>query len=151
MTFPSKPLPVRLLCLAVLCCGVRAGPARGDEPTWKAGVARAVATPETGVWLAGYGTKRPPDGTLHDLWIKALALEAPGGERAVLVTSDFQGVPKEMTDRVFAALQKKYKLERRQVMITFSHNHCGPRWGATWWTTTRSTPSRKSWSRSTRP
>jgi hypothetical protein len=103
--------------------------ARGEEPTWKAGVARSVATPEKGVWLAGYGTKRPPDGKLHDIWMKALALEAPDGERVVLVTSDFQGVPKEMTDRVFAELKKKYKLERRQVMITFSHNHCGPRLG----------------------
>ena len=130
MTHHSIPIPVRLLGLAVLCCSGWADPARGDEPTWKAGVARAVATPETGVWLAGYGTKRPPDGTLHDLWIKALALEAPGGERVVLVTSDFQGVPKEMTDRVFAELRKKYKLERRQVMITFSHNHCGPRLGS---------------------
>src|SRR5947199_10615444 len=95
--------------------------ARADEPTWKAGVARAVATPEKGVWLAGYGTKRAPDGKLHDIWIKALALEAPDGERVVLVTSDFQGVPKEMPDRVFADLKNTHKLDRRPVMITFSH------------------------------
>ena len=102
----------------------------GEETHWKAGVAKAVATPEKGVWLAGYGTKRPPDGKLHDIWMKALTLEAPDGERVVLVTSDFQGVPKEMTDRVFTELKTKYKLERRQVMITFSHNHCGPRLGS---------------------
>lgn len=106
----------------------RASAADADV-TWKAGVGRAVVTPEKGVWLAGYGTKRPPDGKLHDLWMKALALEAPDGGRVVLVTSDFQGMPKEMTDRVFAELKKKHKLERRQVMITFSHNHCGPRLG----------------------
>ena len=47
----------------------------------------------------------------------------------MLVTSDFQGVPKEMSDRVFARLKKELKLERHQVMITFSHNHCGPRLG----------------------
>jgi neutral ceramidase len=81
------------------------------------------------VWLAGYGTKRPPDGKLHDLWMKALALEDPQGKRVVLVTSDFQGVPKEMSDRVFAQLKKKLRLERHHVMITFSHNHCGPRLG----------------------
>src|SRR5207248_361708 len=80
-------------------------------------------------WLAGYGSKRPPDGKLHDIWMKALALEDPKGNRVVLVTSDFQGVPKEMSDRVFAQLRKKHKLERQQVMITFSHNHCGPRLG----------------------
>jgi hypothetical protein len=112
-----------------LLAALLAAPAFAQEPTWKAGVARAVATPEKGVWLAGYGTKRLPDGKLHDIWMKALALEAPDGERAVLVTSDFQGMPKEMTDRVFAELKAKHKLERRQVIITFSHNHCGPRLG----------------------
>src|SRR5262245_42322841 len=100
-----------------------------QAPTWKAGLAKAIVTPEKGVWLAGYGTKRPPDGKLHELWMKVLALEDPEGRRAVLVTSDFQGVPKEMSDRVFDRLHQQLKLERRQVMLTFSHNHCGPRLG----------------------
>src|SRR5262245_29871127 len=91
MRLPNGALP---LCLLACCLGGVAGPARGAESTWKAGVARAVITPRTGVWLAGYGTKRPPDGKLHDLWMKALALEDPKGQRVVLVTSDFQGVPK---------------------------------------------------------
>jgi hypothetical protein len=115
-------------CLAAL--GLAGGPARGQEPAWKAGLARAVITPETGVWLAGYGSKRSPDGKLHDLWMKALALEDPRGERVVLVTSDFQGIPREMSDRVLQRLQKQYHLERRQVLLTFSHNHCGPRLGS---------------------
>ena len=59
------------------------------------------------------------------------ALEDPAGERVVLVTSDFQGVPREFSDRVFERLKKEHKLERRQVMLTFSHNHCGPRWVTT--------------------
>src|SRR5262249_43517122 len=105
------------------------GPVQGADATWKAGIAKAIITPEKGVWLAGYGTKRPPDGKLHDLWMKALALEDPSGRQAVLVTSDFQGVPKEMSDQVFVQLQKQLKLERHQVMLTFSHNHCGPRLG----------------------
>jgi hypothetical protein len=110
--------------------------ARADEASpsstatgWKAGVARAVITPEKAVWLAGYGSKRPPDGKLHDLWMKALALEDAAGKRVVLVTSDFQGVPKMMSDQVFAQLKQKFGLDRDQVMITFSHNHCGPRLG----------------------
>ena len=125
-TFKLIPLG---LCLLAIWLGGLQPTASGQEPTWKAGVARAIVTPTTGVWLAGYGIKRPPDGNLHDLWMKALALEDSRGERVVLVTSDFQGVPKEMSDRIFAALRNKLKLERRQVMITFSHNHCGPRLG----------------------
>lgn len=100
-----------------------------DGAGWKAGLAKAVITPEKAVWLAGYGTKRVPDGKLHDLWMKALALEDADGRRVVLITSDFQGVPKSMSDRVFAQLQQKYGLGREQVMFTFSHNHCGPRLG----------------------
>jgi neutral ceramidase len=100
------------------------------KPThWKAGVAKAVITPEKSVWLAGYGSRRAPDGKLHDLWMKALALEDLEGRRVVLVTSDFQGVPKVMSDRVFEQVRTKYQLERSQVMLTFSHNHCGPRLG----------------------
>lgn len=100
-----------------------------DKPLWKAGLAKRVITQETAVWLAGYGSKRPPDGKLHDIWMKALALEDDKGHKAVLITSDFQGVPKNMSDPVFAQAKQKFDLERTQIMFTFSHNHCGPRLG----------------------
>lgn len=104
--------------------------AAGDSSSiWKAGLAKTVITPEKAVWLAGYGTKRVPTGKIHDLWMKALALEDAGGKRAVLITSDFQGVPKSMSDPTFAQVKKLHGLERDQIMFTFSHNHCGPRLG----------------------
>jgi len=112
--------------LIVVLCGLSASVRAAD---WKAGVARAVITPKTSVWLAGYGSKRAPDGKLHDLWMKALALEDTAGRRVVLITSDFQGVPKVMSDPAFALVHKKFGLKRDQIMITFSHNHCGPRLG----------------------
>jgi len=122
--------PLSAACTLFTFCNFALSSAAGaEEATWKAGLAKAVITPEKSVWLAGYGGKRPPDGKLHDLWMKALALEDPKGNRVVFIASDFQGVPKDMSDRVFEQLQKKYKLERRQVMFTFSHNHCGPRLG----------------------
>ncbi|MEY4939767.1 MAG: hypothetical protein RIQ93_1502, partial [Verrucomicrobiota bacterium] len=103
--------------------------AAGAPGEWQAGVAKAVITPETDVWLAGYGSKRSADGKLHDLWLKVLALKDPSGARVVLVTSDFQGVPKGMSDVALQQLRQRFGLERRDVMITFSHNHCGPRLG----------------------
>lgn len=64
----AQVLPVfRRLLFAAVSLAAAVGPAWGQEAGWKAGVAKAVVTPETGVWLAGYGTKRPPDGKLHDL------------------------------------------------------------------------------------
>jgi neutral ceramidase len=116
------------LCAVVVSSGP--SPIRADDAfPWKAGLSREVITPEKSVWLAGYGSKRAPDGKLHDLWMKAVALEDSKGHRAVLITSDFQGVPRSMSDRVFARLEAEHKLTRAQVMFTFSHNHCGPRLG----------------------
>ncbi|NLF73414.1 MAG: hypothetical protein GX575_30625 [Candidatus Anammoximicrobium sp.] len=114
-------LAIAAAALADGVCAAAAG--------WKAGVAKAVITPEKSVWLAGYGSKREPDGKLHDLWMKALALEEAEGRRVVLITSDWEGVPRSMSDRVFEQLEKQYKLARQDVMLTFSHNHCGPRLG----------------------
>src|SRR3982074_1614583 len=122
MTYGSNRNCCLNLCLLAICLGCFVNPEHAQETPWKAGLAKAIITPEKGVWLAGYGSKRPPDGKLHELWMKALALEDPKGNRVVMVTSDFQGIPKEMSDRVFTQLRNKLKLERHQVMITFSHN-----------------------------
>ena len=103
--------------------------AGAKEKLWQAGISREVITPETSVWLAGYGSARAPTGKLHDIYMKALALDDGAGHRVVLITSDFQGVPKSMSDRVFPQLEEKFGLKRDQVMFTFSHNHCGPRLG----------------------
>jgi neutral ceramidase len=126
---PSRMISRRAVLVSLLLVALLPGLTSAAEATWKAGIAKAIITPDKPVWLAGYGTKRPPDGKLHELWMKALALEDDAGRRAVLVTSDFQGVPRSMSDRVFAQLREKFGLERRQILLTFSHNHCGPRLG----------------------
>lgn len=122
-----RTMHFRLLYLVIT--SLMLWPYSADAATWQAGIAKAVITPDKDVWLAGYGSKRSPDGKLHDLWVKALALEDAAGHRVVLITSDFQGVPKNMSDPVFDRLQKKLGLERHQLLFTFSHNHCGPRLG----------------------
>jgi predicted amidohydrolase YtcJ len=122
----ERSLRITVLCLLSLVPSVTVG----AEPGWKAGIARVSIVPAEPVWLAGYGGKaRVPTATLHELWAKAIALEAPDGGRAVLITSDFQGVPRSMSDRVFARLEAEHGLGRDRVMFTFSHNHCAPRLG----------------------
>ena len=107
----------------LLCCGSL--PAA--EPVWKVGLAQAKITPEKPLWLAGYAARnRPAEGTLHDLWIKVLVLEAADGKRAVLVTSDLLGWPKDMSERVCAELKTRCGLERSQIMLSASHTHSGP-------------------------
>lgn len=125
----SRCFPVLLAAITLATLLHAAGPDAHADSGWSAGVARRVITPKTDVWLAGYGSKRSSDGKLHDLWMKAVAFRAPDGQTAVLITSDFQGVPRSMSDPVFARLQADFGLARHQVMFTFSHNHCGPRLG----------------------
>ncbi|MBL8850432.1 MAG: neutral/alkaline non-lysosomal ceramidase N-terminal domain-containing protein, partial [Planctomycetaceae bacterium] len=117
------------LFVLMLIGGITQTVGAADAPGWKAGLSKAVITPDTSVWLAGYGGRRAPEGKLHDLYMKAVALEDGEGHRVVLITSDFQGVPKVMSDPVFDDLKERFQLEREQVMFTFSHNHCGPRLG----------------------
>ncbi len=98
--------------------------ARGE---WKAGAARATITPKKPVWLAGYAARnRPADGALHDLWVKALAIEDAAGWRGVLVTADLCGFSREMCDDLYAALRREHGLDRMQVVFAASHTHSGP-------------------------
>ena len=117
---------LRFVSVAALSLAGCAGHGQ-DRPAWRVGLARAVITPEEPVWLAGYGTKRVPEGKLHDLWLKVLALEDSGGHRAVLITSDHMGMPREIYESLVRELEARFRLGRSQVMLTFSHNHCGPR------------------------
>lgn len=98
-----------------------------EELPWKAGTAKTVITPEKQVWLAGYGWKREPIGVLHDIWVKSLALEDRNGQRSVVVTSDLMGIPRYMYESISRKLMKRFNLERSQILLTFSHNHCAPR------------------------
>lgn len=94
---------------------------------WKAGVARVLITPGQAMWMGGYGSrKHPSEGTLVDLWAKALFLEDAGGKQAVLITSDILGFPKNMSDRIRERLKAKYGLSKAQVILNSSHTHSGP-------------------------
>jgi hypothetical protein len=115
-----------LLSLAVLCLAVL--PGRADEAaTWKAGVARVKITPARPMWMSGYSSRtKPAEGTLIDLWAKALVLEDPAGKRAALVTMDLVGIPRDLSQAVCAELHKKHGLDRESVWLAVSHTHTGP-------------------------
>jgi len=94
---------------------------------WQIGFGRRVITPQTGVWLAGWGTKREPEGKIHDIWVKAMAFKSSGNDLAVIITSDHMGMSKLIYERVLTKARKNFGLERSRFLLTFSHNHCGPR------------------------
>jgi len=97
------------------------------EATWKAGIAKAVITPQEPIWMAGYGGRtKVAEGKEMDLFIRVVALEDASGERAVILSSDTLGFSKFIYDTVAEQVQKDYGLSRAQFVLGASHTHCGP-------------------------
>jgi len=129
----SNRIPTILLCIAVaLCVGLCAlGASAAEESSagngWRAGVARVDITPEAPLWLAGYAARsHAAEGVLHPLWVKALALEDASGQRALLVTSDLLGFPRDMAETLLARIESKHGLPGSHVILSSSHTHSGP-------------------------
>src|SRR3954454_891171 len=94
---------------------------------WQAGTARVAITPKQSMWMSGYGARtKPSEGAVHDLWAKALALQDPAGQRAVLVTLDVCGIGRDLSTAIRDGIQDRHGLAREQVVLSCSHTHCGP-------------------------
>ena len=94
---------------------------------WRAGTGRAKITPEQPMWMAGYGSRdHVAEGTLTDLWAKALVLESPAGETVVLITFDLVGIDRQLALAIREQLKERYGWKHEQVMLCASHTHTGP-------------------------
>jgi len=97
-----------------------------DQQGWQVGLGRRIITPRNDVWLAGYGTKRAAENTIHDLWVKVMALKSPDGRKVVMATTDHMGMSRTVYESIYSRLHRRYGIDRPEFMITFSHNHSGP-------------------------
>lgn len=124
----KKILPFIVLLLLCFKLEASAEFQRNDTSTvWKAGVSKVIITPKKPMWMAGYASRvHPSEGTLHDLWAKALVLEDASGKKAVLITSDLVGIPKSISDNIRDQLESRFHLSRSQIIINTSHTHSGP-------------------------
>ena len=94
---------------------------------WQVGVARVDITPQDTLWLAGYASRvHAAQGTLHQLWAKAIVFQDQNGKQAVLVTADILGFPKNISDHISKACTEKYGLERSELILSSSQTHTGP-------------------------
>ena len=94
---------------------------------WRVGVASIRITPENPLWMAGYANRdRPAEGTRHELFAKALALEDKDGRQALLITADIRNFPKNISDRIRDRLESDHGLTRKQIILNGSHTHTGP-------------------------
>ncbi len=117
---------VRGVCLLALGIGCVAG-AAAEQPTWQAGVAREAITPREPMWMSGYGSRdHAAEGTLHDLWAKALVLSDDRGGTVVLITLDLVGIDRGTAANICQRLATNHGLAREQIAICCSHTHTGP-------------------------
>ena len=116
----------RILCLVGF---VAFFSSRADAAEWRVGIARTDITPARSLWLAGYASrKHPAEGTLHPLWAKALAIADRRDQRVVIVTLDLIGdnFERSMGDAIGARVLQRVGIARQNIVLNFSHTHCGP-------------------------
>ncbi|MBM79014.1 MAG: hypothetical protein CMJ78_00270 [Planctomycetaceae bacterium] len=111
-----------ITCLVLVCSATTAFAGQ-----WKAGVAKVNISPTKPLRMGGYASRdRPADGTLTDLWAKALVLQDDAGTRAVLITIDAIAMSRNLSAGVCRSLNEQFGLDRRSVALNVSHTHCGP-------------------------
>lgn len=118
---------LRLLVSIGLFSNLLMTPALAQHSGWKAGTAKAVITPSEPMWMAGYGGRtKPAEGTLHDLYIRVLAVQDANGNRAVTLSSDTLGISQPIYNMVVRGANKLFGLKPSEIMLNASHTHCGP-------------------------
>ena len=116
-----------LLASIPIAATLFAQPAAAAEGAWKVGLATTKITPKQSMWLNGYGDRnKPSEGKLHDLWVKAIALQDAGGKTAVVLSADLLGFPKGVYDSLCKKIEAKTGIGRDGLMLTVSHTHTGP-------------------------
>ena len=95
--------------------------------TWHAGASRIRITPQNPLWQAGYAARtRASEGTLQEVYVRALALDDGSGIPAVIVASDILGFPRSVADRIARAAHSRFGIRRDRLILNSSHTHGGP-------------------------
>ncbi len=77
--------------------------------------------------MAGYASRTAPaEGALHPLWAKALVFEDPAGQKLAILTTDLIGLSGENVEAVRERIHARTGIPRENLLINFSHTHCGP-------------------------
>ena len=98
-----------------------------EASEWRAGTSSVIITPEESVWMAGYGAgQEPSQGKIHDLYVKALALEGPEGNRVIITSADLLGITGELSNEISREINRRFGIPREALLFNTSHTHCGP-------------------------
>jgi hypothetical protein len=117
-----NPLPRRFALLfsflSLVPCCLHAGELR-------VGAAATNITPPNGIPMAGYYAVRLADGTLDDLFAKAIVFEQDGAKAAV-VAVDLVTLPRYTVEEARKLIAQSTGVPGENVMISATHSHTGP-------------------------
>ena len=110
-------------CFSLMVCAQ----AKGAELMYSVGASKVDVTPTGPIRLCGYAVRKTEsEGVEQKLWVRAVAISAPNGEPAVLVSVDNTALAPSITEEVAARLAKKTGLKRERLVVTCTHTHCAP-------------------------
>ena len=98
------------------------------QATWFGGSARIKITPDEGLVMAGYASRTTPNTSVkQDIWAKVVVIEDENGKRAAIITTDLIGFSNKVTPAIYEGIRDRTGIERKDVLLTWSHTHSAPR------------------------
>jgi hypothetical protein len=91
----------------------------------RVGRAAVKITPPAGIPMAGYYNIRLAEGTLDDLWAKAIAFEV-GGRTAVLTVCDLVSLPSDIAANARRQAEAATGIPASNLFFSATHSHTGP-------------------------
>lgn len=91
----------------------------------RVGAAAVVITPPDGTPMAGYYRKRLSEGTLDDLYSKAVVFERDG-VKAAIVVCDILTLPRHTIETARRLIEQQIGIRGDAVMIAATHSHTSP-------------------------
>jgi neutral ceramidase len=92
----------------------------------KAGVARRIITPPTGIYQIGYGDRTKGNIGVHDDLTATVLVLDDGTTRIAIVALDMLTINEFVVDRVRARCKAGFESRPTEVLLCCSHTHSGP-------------------------
>ena len=111
------------------CDGAGEGETEGQTNTFSVGYAKAVISPETSVYLCGYGDAREDrmsTGTAEDLYSVVTAITDAEGETVIIIAADLLLSTQAFVDPIRKEASKRTGVPIDNIMFHCTHNHSGP-------------------------
>lgn len=116
---------VRKWVAAVALCAVAVAAMGAERAPLRLGAGAVAISPPAGIGLAGYYHERGSDGTLDDIYAKAMVLD-DGRTRAAIVVCDLISMPKWVVTQARHLIDSGTGIPGSNVLIAATHTHTAP-------------------------